>query len=250
MVAITGARALTIFIIIILLISSLIYLGITGYEAHSLKNSIGLKHKSLMLYRREGLKSLESKKTRLGKQLTATENSYTEISGVLSSKPKSRMPSEAGDPLKFKEELYKAQTKLKGDGSSIDFKFPPDLGFSIYERQIPTPSELPLRVKQLELIQEICGLALKSKIPEITAIQFEDVKDISPEGSGVIVYKKFPLKISFKCENENLINLLYGLSVSDMPFMVDFLNLKASDEKPEERGKLQVELVISSAVFP
>lgn len=245
-----SAPALTKFILGIIFISSLIYLGIVGYQAYSLKNSILQKQDNLKLYKKEGLNSLERKKVRLEKELQTIENSYKEIAQTLSSKPKSRMPTEVGDPLKFKEELYKVQTKLKQDGSAIGFQFPPGLGFAKYEKEIPTASDLPIRVKQLEIIQEIGALMLKSRVPQITVIEFKDVKDVITEGDKEVVYKGFPLKIAFRCKNDNLINLLYGLSVSDIPFMVESLNLKTSEGKPEAKGDLTVELEISSAIFP
>lgn len=245
-----GAPALTKLILAILFILALIYLGIIGYQAYSLKNSIIQKQRDFKLYKKEGLTSLEMKKAKLEKELQTIENSYEEIAQTLSSKPKSRMPTEVGDPLKFKEELYKVQTKLKQDGSAIGFQFPPGLGFAKYEKEIPSPSDLPIRVKQLEIIQEIGGLMLKSKIPQVTTIEFKDVKDVTAEGGKDIVYKEFPLKIAFKCKNDNLINLLYGLSISDIPFMVNAINLKTSEGRPETKGDLTVELEIACAIFP
>ncbi len=239
----------------ILIAASILYAGIMGYQEYSCKNSIGQNQTKLTRYRKVGLASLKRKKAGLEKELSESANHYKEITRYLSSKPKAKMSKEAADPLKFKEELYKVQTKLKEDGSAIGFEFPAGLGFAKYEKEIPTVAELPSRVKQLEIIQEIGILMLKSKVPKITDIEFEDVKDVIAEGSEDTVYKKFPLAISFNCENENLINFLHGLSISDIAFMIDSINLKTSLEKKpaaetdEDKGKLTVEMVISAAIF-
>lgn len=241
--------ALTKLILGLLIISSFFYLLISWYQTHSYKISLGWKQSSLRLYKKQGLANLESKKATFEKRRDEIANYYKEIVEALSSKPKSGMPKE-GDPLKFKEELYKVQTKLKQDGSSIGFEFPSGLGFAKYEKEIPSASELPIRVKQLEIIQEIGDLMVKSKVPKITDIEFKDVKDITLEKSKDVIYKEFSLVISFKCKNENLINFLHGLTISDIPFKIDSINLKTAGEKKETEGELEVELAILAAVFP
>lgn len=243
------APALTKLILGLLVISSIFYLLISWYQTHSYKISLGWKQKNLRLYEKQGLANLESKKATFEKQRDEITNYYKEIVETLSSKPKSRMPEE-GDPLKFKEELYKVQTKLTLDGSSIGFEFPSGLGFAKYEKEIPRASELLIRVKQLEIIQEIGDLMVKSKVPKITDIEFKDVKDITLEKSKDVIYKEFLLRISFKCKNENLINFLHGLTISDIPFKMDSINLKIAEEKEETKSELEVELAILTAVFP
>jgi len=241
------APTLTKIILVIICISSLIFLGASALQSYSLKHTIDTRKKELRIYRREGLSNLEKNRLSSEKQLNVLTRYYKEIVQTLSSKPRTRMPKEA-DPLKFKEELYKAQTKLKQDGSSINFQFPPSLGFAKYEREIPSTSELLIGVKQLDIIQQICGLMVESKVPEVTAIEFEEAKDVM-RGSD-IAYKELPVRIVLKCNNENLINFLYGLSVSDIPFMISYMNLKTVDERPETKGQLEAILVITAAVFP
>lgn len=242
--------ALTKILLGAVVVLSAAYLSVTGYKTYSLKKSIGQKENDLMAYKREGLPGLERKKRDLEKRLRAIENSYNEIVEKLSSGAKARMPKEAGDALKFKEELFKVQTKLKERGSAIGFQFPAGLGFAKYEKEIPTGSDLLIRVKQLDIIAEIGDIMLSSKVPQITAIEFKDVKDVTVEGDKEAVYKEFPLKISFKCQNENLMNFLYGLSVSDIPFSINSLNLKAADVRSKAKGELTVEFTIVAAIFP
>lgn len=241
--------ALTKLILGLLVMSSIFYLLTSWYQTHSYKISLGWKQRNLRLYEKQGLANLESKKATSEKQRDEITNYYKEIVEVLSSKPKSGMPKE-GDPLKFKEELYKVQTKLTQDGSSIGFEFPSGLGFAKYEKEIPGASELLIRVKQLEIIQEIGDLMVKSKVPKITDIEFKDVKDITLEKSKDVIYKEFSLKISFKCKNENLINFLYGLTISNIPFRIDSINLKTAEGEKETKDELEVELAILAAAFP
>lgn len=226
--------------------SSLIYLGAATLQSYSLKHTIDRRKKELRIYKREGLGKLEKERLGLERQSGVLTRYYKEMVQTLSSKPRTRMPKEA-DPLKFKEELYKAQTRLKQDGSSINFQFPPSLGFARYEREIPSTSELLIGVKQLDIIQQICGLMIRSKVPEVTAIEFEEAKDVA--SGGDTAYKELPVRIVLKCRNENLMNFLYGLSVSDIPFMISYINLKTADERPESKVQLEVVLVITAAVF-
>ncbi|KPK40633.1 MAG: hypothetical protein AMJ78_06985 [Omnitrophica WOR_2 bacterium SM23_29] len=244
-----GAPALTKLILGIIVIASIFYLLMSGYQTYSYKITLGWKQMSLRSYEKEGITNLENKRTTFEEQLNEISTYYKEIIETLSSKPKSRMPKE-GDPLRFKEELYKIQTKLKQDGSPIGFEFPAGLGFAKYEKEIPSASELPIRVKQLEIIQEIGDLMLKAKVPKITDVEFKDIKDITLEKSKDILYKEFPLEVSFKCKNENLINFLHGLTISDIPFMIDSINLKTSDDRVETKDELEVQLVILAAIFP
>lgn len=243
------APALTKLILSMLVISSALFLLLSWYQTHSYKISLGWKQKNLELYQKQGLANLESKKATLEKQRDEITDYYKEIVETLSSKPKSKMPKE-GDPLKFKEELYKVQTKLTLDGSSIGFEFPSGLGFAKYEKEIPSASELPIRIKELEIIQEIGDLMVKSKVPKITDIEFKEAKDITLEKSKDLIYKEFSLKISFKCKNENFINFLHGLTILDIPLKIDSINLKTAEEAKETRGELEVELAVSAAVFP
>ncbi len=170
---------------------------------------------------------------------------------MLFSKPASRMTKEVGDPLKFKEELYKVQNKIKEAGAAINFQLPFWLGFDKYEHDIPNPADLPFRVKQLDIINEIGNLALVSKVPEILTIEFLEVKRIMADNNKEILYMEFPVKIVLKCSNESLINFMQKLSVADMPFRFDSFKIKVSGEEgAAAAGALTGELVIVAAVLP
>ncbi len=250
MFKVTGAAGLTKLILAILFILSLAYLIATVYQVTSLKKSVERKQGELKRYQSDGLTKLNREKTRLEKQLKMIESSYNEITGLLAVNPKSRMPKDPGDPLKFKEELYKVQNKLKESGKAINFEFPFWLGFDKYEHDIPTAADLPVRVKQLDIVKEAANLMLKNDISSIAVMEFGDVKNISAEGGKDTVYKEMPLKIRFVCKSDNFINFLYALSVSDIPFKVDYTKLKTSGSETKAKGDLSVELIITAAVFP
>lgn len=246
----TGTAALIKLVLAVLFVLSLLYLIAVIYQISSLEKSVAGKQKELDVYQSDGLGKLNREKVRLEKQLKAIEGSYNEITNLLAAKPKSRMPKDPGDPLKFKEELYKVQNKLKEDGKAINFEFPFWLGFDKYEHDIPTPGDLPLRVKQLDIIKEAGNLMLKNGISSIAVVEFGDVKNISAEGVKDIVYKEIPLKVGFICKNDNLMNFLHALSVSEIPFKVDYMKLKTPESETKAKGELSVELIITAAVFP
>lgn len=251
---VTGSSGLIKIVLAALFVSSVIYLIAVVYQVSSLEKSVASKQKELETYQKDGLGKLNREKIKLERQLKVAEGSYDEITGLFTLKPKSRMPKEQGDPLKFKEELYKVQNKLKEDGKSINFEFPFWLGFDKYEHDIPTAADLPVRVKQLDIIREVGGLMVKNSIPFVSAVEFGDIKNISAEPGKDIIYREMPVKVGLTCENGSLMNFLYALSVSDVPFKVDYIKLKVAEgqrhEHETKQDLLSVELIVTAAVFP
>ena len=236
------------FLVAVILVSFL-FLGITVYGRLRIEGAVVQKQQQLKVYEDRGLGFLNSEKNRLEKQFKSLQEADKDISGMLFPKPSSRMVKEVGDPLKFKEELYKVQNKIKGDGASINFQFPFWLGFDGYKHDIPNPADLPFRIKQLDIINEIGNLALASKVPEISAIEFLEIKKIMADNKEIL-YIEFPVKVILKCSNENLINFVYKLSVADIPFKVDSFKIKVSVGESAADGDLTGELVIVAAVLP
>ncbi|MDD4878869.1 MAG: Amuc_1100 family pilus-like protein [Candidatus Omnitrophica bacterium] len=228
---------------------SFLFLGVTVYDRWRIERAVVQKQQELEVYKNQGLGFLSSEKNRLDRQLKSMQEADKEISGMLFSKPSSRMVKEAGDPLKFKEELYKVQNKIKEEGASISFQFPFWLGFDRYEHDIPNPTDLPFRVKQLDIIKEIGNLVLASKAPEISTIEFLEIKKITADNKEIL-YMEFPVKVILKCNNENLVNFMYKLSVADMPFRVDSFKIKVSLDEAAPDGELTAEMVIVAAVLP
>ena len=237
-------------ILSVVILLSLVFLGIVVYERTSLRAAIEQKKQELKSYKNEGLGYLSGEKFKLEKQLKYLQSADTDLSGLLFSKPVSKMAKEAGDPLKFKEELYKVQNKLKEEGSSINFQFPFWLGFDRYEHDIPSSADIPSRVKQLDIVKEIGNIALASKVPEISGIEFLEVKRILGDDNKEILYLEFPVKVVLKCKNDNLVNFLYKLSVSDIPFRIESFKIKVSEEEGEAQGDLTAEIVIVAAILP
>lgn len=229
---------------------SLAIVILAAYDRVSLRRAISEKMNELKVYRDQGLDVLNRERLNLEKQLKSLKDVNDRINKALFSSPKARMPKEAGDALKFKEELYKVQNKIKEEGGSIDFKFPFWLGFEKYEHNIPTPSELPVRVKQLDIIREIADLMLQSKVPELSSVEFLESKNVMYEGGKEPVYREFPVRISFRCKNDSLIGFMYKLYVSEIPFKIDMLKIVVSSEETAEKGDLKVELIAAAAIQP
>lgn len=246
-----GTPLLTNIILGFVVLLSFIYLGIEWRAIYLLKSAVKQKQEELLQYQSKGISQLSREKLKLQDRLKAMEVSYREIVETLSSTAESRMPKEVGDPLKFKEELYKVRTKLKEDGAEINFQFPPGLGFEKYQQDVlPTAEELPIAIEQLEIVKYITSLMLKLNIVEITDIKFDKVRDITLPGSKETIFREFPVEITFKGRNENIINLLHGLSISGFIFKVDYMNLKSAIAEGEPIGNIEVMITIIAAVFP
>jgi hypothetical protein len=244
-----GDSLMTKIVLGIAILLSFLFLGAAVYQKAKIEKIIGGKQEELKTYKDEGLGRLNSEKNRLEKQLNSLEEAGKKMTGILFLRPGSKMSMEAGDPLKFKEELYKVQNKIKEDGAAANFQFPFWLGFDRYKHDIPSSADLPYRVKQLDIIKEIGNLALASKVPEILGIDFLEIKKISAENNKEILYMEFPVKIILKCKNENLINFLYKFSVADIPFRIDSFKIKVSAEEGEAAGGLTTELVVVAAIL-
>ncbi len=234
----------------VIILVSFLFLGIVVYQKTMFGKAVGQKQEELKVYKDEGLGNLNSEKNRLERQLNSLREATKNMTSVLFSKPGSRMSMEVGDPLKLKEELYKVQNKIKEGGAAINFQFPFWLGFDRYEHDIPSAADLPYRVKQLDIIKEIGNLALASKVPEISSIEFLEIKRVFAEDNKEILYMEFPVKVILKCRNENLINLLHEFSAADIPFRIDSFKIKVSAEEGEAAGGLTAELVIVAAILP
>jgi len=229
---------------------SLLFLGIAVYERVRIIGAVEQKQQELTAYKNEGLGKLNSERVRLEKQLQLLQDTNKNMNDILFSTPISKMAKEVGDPLKFKEELYKVQNKIKEDGGAINFLFPFWLGFDKYEHDIPNAADLPFRIKQLDIIKEIGDIALAAKVPEISSIDYLEVKKITAEDTKELLYVEFPVKLVLKCKNENLINFLYKLSVANIPFKIDSFKIKVSGEDGGAIGELTAELVVVAAIIP
>ena len=234
----------------VIICASFLFLAVVSYQKAKLGRSVAEKQEELKVYKDEGLGKLSMEKNRLERELNSLQEATKSITAMLFSKPASRMSMEVGDPLKFKEELYKVQNKIKEDGASTNFQFPFWLGFDKYEHDIPNPADLPYKVKQLEIIKTVGNLALASNVPQISTIEFLEIKRILPENSKDVLYMEFPVRVVLKCRNENLINFMHKLSAADVPFRIDSFKVKVSAEEGEAAGGLTAELVIAAAVLP
>jgi len=245
-----GDSLMTKIVLGVIIFVSFLFLGIVSYQKAKISSAVGQKQEELKIYKDEGLGKLSMEKNRLERELNSLQEAAKNITGILFSKPSSRMSMEVGDPLKFKEELYKVQNKVKEDGASINFQFPFWLGFDKYEHDIPNAADLPYRIKQLEIIKMIGNMALASNVPEVSAIEFLEIKRILAEDSKDLLYMEFPVKVVLKCRNENLISFLHKLGTADVPFKLDSFKIKVTVEAGQPTGGLTAELVISAAVLP
>lgn len=231
----------------VVIFASFLFLGIVSYQKAKISSAVAQKQEELKVYSDEGLGKLTMEKNRLERELTYLQEASKDITAMLFSKPGSRMSMEVGDPLKFKEELYKVQNKIKeGDV----FQFPFWLGFDKYEHDIPNAADLPYRIKQLDIIKAIGNMALASNVPVISSIEFLEIKRISAEGSKDTLYMEFPVRVVLKCRNENLINFFHKLSAADTPLKVNSFKIKVTTEAGEPTDVLMAEMVISAAVLP
>jgi hypothetical protein len=147
------------------------------------------------------------------------------------------------DPLKFKENLIRAQKRFREDAGGL--VLPESLGFAKYETELCEPSDIPRLIWRLKVLKEVIDTAVDSKIESLDKIEFADAED----GDS---YFSIPLSFSMNCTAKELVNFLYRLRVSTFNFTVEHLNIEKIQEAVSEeavRAKLKTDLSVKAIAF-
>ena len=163
--------------------------------------------------------------------------------------PATRLPKDVKEPLKFKEEIFKTQDRIKEKAALVGLKIAKEaqaLGFEEYERKIPIEEEVVNLTKELQIIEELIILMLNSGVDILERVEFLDCTDKVVGEGEPFSYRIFPVKLKIALSIKDLAKFLYNISESDYIFLVNALNIDTLDEK---ESQLQVELDISVVVF-
>jgi len=163
--------------------------------------------------------------------------------------PAARLPKDVKEPLKFKEEIFKTQDKMKEKAASAGLKIAKEaqaLGFEEYERKIPAKEEVINLTKELQIIEELVILMFNSGVDILERVEFLDCIDRAVGDEKPFSYRIFPIRLKITLSIKDLAKFLHNISESDYIFLVNTLNIDTLNEK---ESQLQAELEISAVVF-
>jgi len=163
--------------------------------------------------------------------------------------PATRLPKEVKEPLKFKEEIFKTQDRIKKKAASAGLKIAKEaqaLGFEEYEKKIPVKEEVVNLTYQLRAIEELVTLMFNSGVDILENVEFSDSIDKVVGDEKPFSYRIFPIRLKIALSIKDLAKFLYNISESDYIFLVNTLNIDTLNEK---ESQLQAELGISVVVF-
>ncbi len=200
---------------------------------------------------------------------------YSRLKLALTSPLTEEISPESMDPLQFKEKLIRTQKKLREEAKDFSLVLPESIGFAKYEAELSLPSEIPLLLRRLRVMDELIYLMTLTGISSIDDINFIE-ETVKKEKSAVpapnIKGKKPPpipynskeehkpaiydeIIISFKvtCTYSELIDFLYKLKSSPFIFIVDDLDIAKTkdilDVDEAAESMLQAEFLVKAEII-
>lgn len=128
------------------------------------------------------------------------------------------------DPLQFKERLIQTQKKLREDAAMCKLALPESLGFTKYETELSKPSEIPVLIMRLKVIEEIIYVITLAGIESLHEISFADEEAKKRETA----YLNLPVSFKIGCTSSELVTFLYRLRLSPFNFIVDDFDIKSA----------------------
>jgi len=148
--------------------------------------------------------------------------------------------SSTEEGLYFIERLHGSMKKFQEASGGRDIKLPENLGFG---DGLPKESMVDILLRQLETVELVTDILLKSERIEFSAIKpLKSIDYIEPLSKEVL-YTELPVQISIRTETEVLIGLLLELKNRRGVVSVKEIHIR-SDES--DTGDIDVSLVLST----
>lgn len=244
--------ALFIILICVFLISA-IMLILSARERISINNKIKKAVATIKERSKSGEDPVLKRLADLLSQKLTLQEKYKKLKHALDSRPQRALPEDIPDPLKFKEQLYQTQQRLKNLANNSQVTLPQDLGFSQFETKIPAAGQLPILIKQLDIVDEVIKFLIKTQIKNIVSVELAEPADRLVGKTDGAVYKELPIKVTVECPTENLVKFLYELRSSEFIFIVKSLKIDTTAQQPglppAQAGKIKTELQIYCVVL-
>lgn len=163
--------------------------------------------------------------------------------------PWNKMPRSVSEPLKFKEKLFKSQSKIikkaKGKGLVIG-EGGLYLGFDRYETEIPQSNDIPDLMVELQAMEELTSLMMQSQI-----LTLERVRILEPQNKTLSNEKQpfvriFPIQLGLEANFESFITFLNLCGKSDFIFVLSDMRIYRSQS---ESKTIKADILVSLVIF-
>jgi Tfp pilus assembly protein PilO len=243
---------LVIFLLIlsIFLLISLFYLGKTVKENTSLN---ALKNKKLSLINRfSQMQPFPPSQTLLEyyEQRKEKVSEYYKSFHTLFVSSWNKMPNSTPEPLKFKEKLFKSQSKIikkaKGRGLVIE-EAALYLGFDRYETEIPLADDIPDLMVELQAIEELTLLMMQSKVQSLERVRILEPQNETLNSEKHPFVRIFPIRVSIEAGFENFAKFLSLCGKSDFIFVFSDMHIYQGElEKKTIKADILLNLIVFS----
>lgn len=146
--------------------------------------------------------------------------------------------TEAG--LYFIERLHSSMKKFSKEAASKDIKLPENLGFG---DGLPKQSMVEILLRQLETVELVMDILLKSERIEFSAIKPLKAIDYIEPLSKEVLYTELPVQVSVRTDTVAFIGLLLELKNGSPVVSVKEVHIKSSDS---DSGDIDISLVLST----
>ena len=160
-----------------------------------------------------------------------------------------KMPSSVLEPLKFKEKLFKVQSKITkkaragkltiGEGALY-------LGFDRYESEIPQASDIPDLTAELQAVEELISLMMQAQIISLERIRILEPQDKILYGEKEPFVRIFPIQMTLEANSEDFIEFVSLYSKSDFIFVLSDMHIYRSES---EKKTLKADIVLNLVIF-
>lgn len=150
----------------------------------------------------------------------------------------SKSNSEAG--LYFIERLHSSIKGFSKQPGLKDVKLPENLGFG---DGLPKEGMVELLLRQLETVELVVDILLKSEGIEFSTIKPLKSADYIESLSKDIFYTELPVQVSIKTDTKTLINLLVELKNKSPVVSVKEMHIKSSES---DTSSIEINLVLST----
>lgn len=162
----------------------------------------------------------------------------------------SKMPRSAPEPLKFKEKLFKAQSKIKQEARGKKIKIGEGalyFGFNRYETEIPVKDDIPDLVVELQAIEELTSLMMRSKILALESVKLPGPENIILGEERQPFVRIFPVRLTIKSNFDDFMKFLNLCGNSEFIFVIGDMHIYQNRETDERT--IKADILINTVIF-
>lgn len=168
------------------------------------------------------------------KQFAQYEQNYAILKNFIDP-PKEYLPRDTAEPgLYFIEQLHIVTKRLKRQATSLKIAIPESFGFS---KEMPEDAQnVELLLKGLDVVDRVVTLLMEQGVKEIMLVKSSPVVEVRDEKKEKLFYRELPTQVSFLCESNILVNVLYQVKIFSPVIFVKEISIKRTGETSLQVG--------------